>query len=142
MRVFVIVLPLLLAACAVTPPERAEIPQPEAVVDHHNSRNSLDWAGHYSGVLPCADCPGIEHELTLSADGGYRLATRYLDRQAEPTVVSGRFQWNAEGSHIQLDAAGDHAWYQVREGALLRGYADGSWPSGEQISAMTLTQQR
>ena len=141
MRVFVIVLPLLLAACATSTVEPVQT-LPEQVVDHHNSRNSLDWMGVYRGVLPCADCPGIEHELTLSADGGYRLATRYLERQTEPTVVNGRFQWNEQGSHIQLDAAGEHAWYQVREGALLRGYADGSWPSGAQIETMTLTQQR
>lgn len=141
MRLFVIVLTLLLLACAsstVQPPQTA----PEPAVDHHNSRNSLDWAGHYIGVLPCADCPGIEHQLTLGADGGYRLVLRYLERELEPTVISGRFQWNEHGSHIQLDAAGEHHWYQVREGALLRAYADGSWPTGEQISSMLLIQQR
>ena len=31
----------------------------------HNSRNALDWAGTYEGVLPCADCPGIQTRLSL-----------------------------------------------------------------------------
>ena len=25
----------------------------------HNAQNSLDWAGDYQGILPCADCEGI-----------------------------------------------------------------------------------
>ena len=25
-----------------------------------NAANSLDWAGKYEGVLPCADCEGIK----------------------------------------------------------------------------------
>ncbi|HSH50375.1 MAG TPA: copper resistance protein NlpE N-terminal domain-containing protein, partial [Bacteroidales bacterium] len=28
--------------------------------DMHTSEISLDWQGTYKGVLPCADCPGIE----------------------------------------------------------------------------------
>jgi uncharacterized lipoprotein NlpE involved in copper resistance len=43
--------------------------------DVHNSRSSLDWAGTYEGVLPCADCPGTKIRLTLNGDGSYRLVT-------------------------------------------------------------------
>jgi uncharacterized lipoprotein NlpE involved in copper resistance len=41
----------------------------------HNSRISLDWAGTYEGVLPCADCPGTKTRLTLNQDGSYLLVT-------------------------------------------------------------------
>jgi uncharacterized lipoprotein YbaY/uncharacterized lipoprotein NlpE involved in copper resistance len=34
----------------------------------------------YTGVLPCADCEGIEHHLALFPDGSYALRTRYLGR--------------------------------------------------------------
>ena len=37
-----------LTACA---PSRNAAP-----VDSHTARDSLDWAGSYEGVLPCADC--------------------------------------------------------------------------------------
>ncbi len=47
------------------------------VVDMHTSEISLDWAGTYSGVLPCASCEGIETELTLNQDGTYKLYTNY-----------------------------------------------------------------
>lgn len=40
----------------------------------------------FSGVLPCADCPGIRTTLTLTrkgqgwAEGTYRLSETYIDR--------------------------------------------------------------
>ena len=45
----------------------------------------------FSGDLPCADCPGIRTELTLtrdapySGDGTYRLVETYLERGAPIT---------------------------------------------------------
>lgn len=44
--------------------------------------------GPFQGVLPCADCPGIRTELTLTrkgegrAEGTYRLSETYIDRGA------------------------------------------------------------
>lgn len=87
-------------------------------VDMHNSRNSLDWAGAYEGVLPCADCPGIKTRLTLRRDGGYELSTQYLDRQPAPQVVRGQFTWNAAGGAVLLDAAGGGQQFAVGEGRL------------------------
>jgi uncharacterized lipoprotein NlpE involved in copper resistance len=95
----------------------------------HNSRNALDWAGVYEGVLPCADCPGISTRLTLQADGHYALRTQYLDRQPAPQTVQGRFSWNAAGNTIVLDAAGRGQQFRVGEGRLLQLGLDGSVPS-------------
>jgi uncharacterized lipoprotein NlpE involved in copper resistance len=53
----------------------ASVP-PAQPADMHNSRNSLDWAGTYEGVLPYADCPGTKTRLTLNYDGSYRLVTQ------------------------------------------------------------------
>ena len=96
--------------------------------DGHNSRNSLDWAGSYAGVLPCADCPGIKTRLSLQRDGRYELSTQYLDRQPTPQTVTGQFRWNAAGSAIALDAAGHGQQFQVGEGRLLQLNQDGSSP--------------
>ena len=35
------------------------------VNDEHNAKNSLDYIGLYQGVVPCADCDGIETLLSL-----------------------------------------------------------------------------
>ena len=72
-----------LTACA---PSRNAAP-----VDSHTARDSLDWAGSYEGVLPCADCPGIRTRVTLSDNGRYEKQTQYLDRQPQPEVVAGTF---------------------------------------------------
>jgi uncharacterized lipoprotein NlpE involved in copper resistance len=59
--------------------------------DVHNSRNALDWAGTYEGVLPCADCPGTKTRLTLNYDGSYRLITQAEGSQNAERSVSGLF---------------------------------------------------
>lgn len=37
---------------------------------------------HYSGVLPCADCTGIETEITLKSDSTYSVHSIYNGRKA------------------------------------------------------------
>ncbi len=85
--------------------------------DMHGSQNSINWAGSYEGVLPCADCPGIKTRLTLKPDARYELSTQYLDRQPAPTVVTGKFFWDAGGNVITLEGSGKR--YAVGEGRLL-----------------------
>jgi len=120
---------LLLAAAVAGCMPRAETPaRAGAPVDSHNSRNSLDWAGTYEGVLPCADCPGIKTRLVLHNDGRFELSTQYLDRQVAPQTASGRFSWNSAGSSITLDAAGWGQQFRVGEGRLLQLNRDGSAP--------------
>lgn len=123
--VFLLSLAGSLAACTPWPavPVQAE-PAPK-VVDMHSSRNALSWAGVYEGVLPCADCPGIDTRLSLEADGGYVLRTRYLGREAAPEIVRGRFGWNDAGSAITLDDAGRRQRFRVGEGRLLQLDPDG-----------------
>ncbi|MEZ5488459.1 MAG: copper resistance protein NlpE N-terminal domain-containing protein [Steroidobacteraceae bacterium] len=40
----------------------------------HNAR--IDWVGH-RGVLPCADCAGIETVVILADDGTYSTHSHY-----------------------------------------------------------------
>ncbi|WP_075348742.1 copper resistance protein NlpE [Algoriphagus marinus] len=71
--------------------------------DSHNSMNSLDWNGTYKGILPCADCEGIETILTLNPDQTYILVTNYLGRNdALEEEKKGSFSWNEAGSIITL----------------------------------------
>jgi uncharacterized lipoprotein NlpE involved in copper resistance len=94
--------------------------------DMHTSQNSLDWAGAYEGIQPCADCPGIKTRLTLNRDGSYELSTQYLDRQVAPQVVRGQFTWNAAGNAIVLDTKGGEQRFAVGEGRLTLLNRDGS----------------
>ena len=122
-----IVLALVLAGCSTTSPSTPTTPtNPDPA---HSSRNSLDWAGTYEGVLPCADCPGIKLRLKLQQDGRYELSTQYLERQPAAQTVRGSFSWNAEGNAITLDAAGGGQQFRVGEGRLLQMNRDGTAPA-------------
>ena len=84
----------------------------------HNSRNSLDWAGTYEGVLPCADCPGTKTRLTLNYDGSYRLVTQAQGSQNAEESVIGVFTWQPSGNAITLDERGGRQQFSVGEGRL------------------------
>ena|SRR5690554_8196743 len=61
--------------------------------DHHTAQNSLDWQGTYSGVLPCADCSGMETQLTLNEDHTYVLTDTYLgETDSEVNKLTGKFE--------------------------------------------------
>ncbi|CAM3675175.1 hypothetical protein FSS13T_26580 [Flavobacterium saliperosum S13] len=93
--------------------------------DRHTSENALDWNGTYEGVIPCADCPGIETELTLREDKTYSLSVLYQDREKKPTVTQGSFTFDATGSIITLDKNGDQNKYKVAEGCIMMLDKDG-----------------
>ena len=87
-------------------------------VDLHTSQNSLDWAGIYEGVLPCADCPGIRTTLTLINDNTFERIGQYPGRQDAGQTVRGRFTWQSSGNPITLDEHGGGQQYSVGEGRL------------------------
>ena len=80
-----------LASCGGNAPRRSAQQETGAFKpDIHNAETSLDYRGTYQGVLPAADCPGIETTLTLKPDGTYSLHEEYLERDA---------RFDAEGAY-------------------------------------------
>ena len=68
-----------------------------------NSNTSLDWTGLYKGVTPCADCEGIETEITLNTNLTYKKTTKYLGKNdVQVNTVEGRFVWSSEGINITM----------------------------------------
>lgn len=93
--------------------------EPETFESHHSSRLSLDWAGFYVGVIPCADCPGIDMRLTLNDDLSYQLQTRYQDRSEQVFEQRGVFVWQSDGMRIRLlDGINDGLQFWVGENQL------------------------
>lgn len=76
----------------------------EVVVNNeHNAKNSLDYIGMYQGVVPCADCEGIETLLTLEDETNYVLKTNYLGKKKNSTnEFRGIYSWNEAGNTIIL----------------------------------------
>jgi uncharacterized lipoprotein NlpE involved in copper resistance len=103
---------LMLASCNSGTEPRQEMEQPAAtatdsipqVADGHDARNSLDVNGIYQGVLPCADCEGIETRIELMADNRYVQQARYLGKKDAPLFeTKGSWEWE-NGSIIRLVA--------------------------------------
>lgn len=89
-RPFVIVLPVLVAACGDAAFERAGTtfsppagPAPDV----------------YGGRFPCEDCPGIDTTLWLRADGTFFWRQRYLDDGGAPETTA----YNLGRWHVDLD---------------------------------------
>ena len=67
-----------------------------------SSRNSLDWNGIYTAVLPCADCEGIQTSIVLNIDNTYEMRTLYLGKDNNEILLKDKFEWNTTGSEITL----------------------------------------
>ena len=67
--------------------------------DAHTSQTSLDWAGTYSGYLPCSACDEMETELTLNSDNNYVLTQTKGEQDSK--VTEGKFVWKE--NHIVLE---------------------------------------
>ncbi len=106
----------------------------------HNARNALDWAGIYHGVLPCADCPGIDTVVTLTMDGTFRLQTRYVDRDERVFEERGEFTWNDAGNTVTLPGAQGRSFF-VGENHLVQLAQDGSRITGELADNYLLRQR-
>ena len=90
------------------------------LVEAHNSSNSLDWQGTYKGITPCADCEGIETEITLNNDLTFVLKTKYLGKgDGKVFEESGNFEWDKSGLIVSLrERNGSLSQYKVGENRL------------------------
>jgi uncharacterized lipoprotein NlpE involved in copper resistance len=117
--------------------------QPVIADTTHTSQNTLDWNGTYKGVVPCADCEGIETTLILNADNTYQMRTRYLGKPGDKSFeTTGTFSWNAGGNTIILagveNAPGQ---YFVGENQLIQLDMSGARITGNLADKYILTKQ-
>ncbi|MDR0529092.1 MAG: copper resistance protein NlpE [Zoogloeaceae bacterium] len=123
-------------------PASAPAPEPTVAVDTaHNSRNSLDWAGAYVGVIPAASGLGIDVTITLRNDSTYTAQYHYIDKQDGDFVTDGVFQWDEEGGAITLDAKDIPPHYQVGENQLIQLDMEGNPITGELAERYVLKKQ-
>lgn len=70
-------------------------------ITHPASHFPINANQSYFGVLPCDDCPSIETQLDLLANGAYFLTETYQDRSDGRSSVMGL--WNIEDDRLVLD---------------------------------------
>jgi uncharacterized lipoprotein NlpE involved in copper resistance len=104
----------------------------EEVIDDHNANNSLDYLGIYKGVLPCADCEGMETIIELGSGNSYSKKITYLGKQNQNVVeISGTFTWNDAGNTITLINEGSPNQYFVGENVLFHLDMEGNRITGD-----------
>ena len=97
--------------------QQRNISSQKAFEDHHTAENSLDWEGTYMGVIPCADCEGIETWLTLNEDLSFTLVRNYLKNEAvlSDTTV-GDFEWQKNNVKLQENKPnGETLFFSIEE---------------------------
>jgi uncharacterized lipoprotein NlpE involved in copper resistance len=110
-----------------------------AFLKEHNARNSLDYAGTYQGVLPCADCEGIAVKLEISYDGGFHKTMQYLGKDADIFEFTGDYTWNEAGNAIILEGLNLADQYFVAEERLILLDSDGQRITGHLAGHYVLT---
>ena len=84
---------------------------------------SLDWDGKYEGIMPCADCEGIQTLMKLNNDLTYTIQTKYLGKDDKIFESSGTFNWDKDGGKIALnnvDSALGARYYWVGENHVIQ----------------------
>ncbi|BFL84855.1 copper resistance protein NlpE [Shewanella baltica] len=92
------------------------------------SQNSLDWAGSYEGVLPCASCEGIQTLITLQSDNSFVQETVYLGKDEKIFKLMGKAAWDEKGQKITLE---DGTQYLVGENQLIMLDTEGQRITGD-----------
>jgi len=85
-------------------------------VDTHNSKNSLDYKGTYTGELPTASGTGMKVKIELG-DDTYKKEITY-NEEKETFKSEGKYTWNNEGSIITLEGEEAPNKYKVGENTL------------------------
>ncbi|NWF88407.1 MAG: copper resistance protein NlpE N-terminal domain-containing protein [Ignavibacteriaceae bacterium] len=94
----IIILIIGLTGCST----QSDISKDKTVSTGDNTMTSVDWDGTYIGILPCADCEGIETMIKLNKDLTYELKTKYLGKDETAFESKGTFTWNDQGNTITL----------------------------------------
>ncbi|MFP8965400.1 copper resistance protein NlpE N-terminal domain-containing protein [Pokkaliibacter sp. CJK22405] len=128
LRTSALLLPLALASCASTSNPSApntDLPSPPEATDTSEpapqpakpaapvTKAGTPWQmpANFSGTLPCADCEGIEVNLSLLASHSYVKKTTYLG--LTPVVKTEIGSWQFDHYRLHLSSAGDHTAYAM-----------------------------
>ncbi|WP_339353452.1 envelope stress response activation lipoprotein NlpE [Xenorhabdus sp. Sc-CR9] len=74
----------------------------------------------FNGVVPCADCSGIETTLQLGKDGAYILGQTYLEAKSEENTFFDTGNWVIQGKKVVLtNQDGKKSYYQMKDDNLV-----------------------
>ena len=89
--------------------------------------NNAAFLGTYNGVLPCADCDGLQVSLTLT-DDNYTIQSTKLGKKQENKQDSGKYRTTTDKQYLQLDNNAGNLTFQIGNG-----YLELRRPDGEKL---------
>ena len=99
------------------PVVQEEIQQPAEAPATAQQPPSKEVQSVYEGVLPAADCPGIQTTLTLYKDGSFQLNEVYLERD---TAFTQQGTFKVENGVLTLLETGDTPrYFRLEENAAV-----------------------
>ena len=123
---------------------QSDISKEKTLPTGDNTMNSVDWDGTYLGILPCADCEGIQTTLRLNKDLTYEIKTKYLGTDEKVTGRTGTFSWNEQGNKITLKVSDNIGpkYYFVGENIIKQLDMDGNQITGNLADQYILRKTR
>jgi heat shock protein HslJ/uncharacterized lipoprotein NlpE involved in copper resistance len=94
--------------------------------------------GVYEGVLPCADCEGIEYHIQLDSDFTYKSFNRYMGRTNRIELENGNWEWFDDTVIIVHNAKQDTKYFSVHAKAIRMLDREGRWFGTEHEEKYTL----
>lgn len=117
-------------------------PAETTLSDAHSAKNSLDWAGTYTGVTPCADCEGIQTEITIGKDLRFVIKSNYMGKDTKFPEERGTFSWDSTGTKVEFLGVKDQpATYFVGENTLTQLDMEGKKITGPLADKFILKKQ-
>ena len=89
--------------------------------------NNAAFLGTYNGILPCADCDGLQVSLTLTG-GNYTIQSTKLGKKQENKQDSGVYRTTTDKQYLQLDNNAGNLTFQIGNG-----YLELRRPDGEKL---------
>ena len=77
--------------------------KPLSINDFPKSNIDQNFVGVYQGILPCADCEGMETILVINENNTFTKSVHYLGKGNKVFEQKGNFSWNTLGNVIQLN---------------------------------------
>jgi uncharacterized lipoprotein NlpE involved in copper resistance/heat shock protein HslJ len=109
----------------------------------HSIKNVLNFEGLYKGILPCADCEGIETEISINENATYTLKTKYLGKGSKVFEQHGTFSWNKQGNTIVFENIKNAPnQYVVTKNSLIQLDLSGNKIKGTTANSYILTKQK
>jgi uncharacterized lipoprotein NlpE involved in copper resistance len=100
---FLLSIAIIFTSCQKQTNQERNSPDSTAVAKVIDAKNTLNYEGNYKGVLPCADCEGIETTICLNENSTYAIRTTYLGKGTKIFEQKGTFSWNKSGNIVKFD---------------------------------------